>query len=129
MNKEQFFTFKSDLKKGMQIVRNFKMHRKAYYNDGFETKEDQDAALEAKRKENAEIKESMSIKILCDSPLTHWAYYIAKHQLDEEQALLYIEKVHKEMGRQTSTMWLCDGSPSYIYKWNIKPLLDAYEKL
>ena len=129
MNKEQFFTFKSDLKKGIQVVRNDKAHGKMYYNDGFETQEDQDAAIEAKKKQNAELIESMSIKIWCDSPLTHWAYYIAKHQLDEEQALLYIEKVLNEMSRQTSTKWLYSDSPSHIYKSNIKPLLDAYGKL
>lgn len=127
MNKEQFFTFKSDFKKGVQIVKNNNAHKKAYYNDGFATKEDQDVAILESRKEVNRLIDSMTIKINAESPVTHWAYYCAKHQLDESNSIKYVEEMLKQMKQETKERMYFYNSPAEnIYQYSVKKIIDAY---
>lgn len=135
MTKEQFLTFKSDMKKGMSIVRLQKRHSKAYYNDGFETPEDQAAAIDKEHMEVMELSKGIILKndrgwscIMGYYPHEHWTYYCAKHRLDENQIMEYLktELDHMKWEKQ-SLLWYI--SPQRVYEKEVKPILDAYEKI
>ena len=131
MNKEQFYTFKSDMKNGMLITKISKKHSKAYYNDGFETQEDQDAAIKKDSEKIQELKNAIKLQnrwgawVLGDMVHHHWAYYCAKHRLDENQSLEYVTKMYEHM-RPENRGWYNAKS---MYDNCVKPILDAYEKI
>lgn len=156
MTKEQFFTFKSDMKKGMRIQKLFNSHRKAYWNEGFATEEDQKKAINKDMDEIISIKETIGLRkhkqkwvtenngwkghyedsdetypiVLGAHPKDHWAYYIAKHQLNKEQAIEYITNEYNAMKPQSRINYFYYvGDPERIYLKSIMPILDDYEKI
>ena len=125
MTKEQYLLFKEDLKKAIEVTKLNKKHRKAYWNDGFETKEAQEAAIIARGAKMCEIEETMTKKI-DDGYLTHLAYYCAKHQLTDEEIKTYVEQEVRK--RKNIDEWSIDYAikkyPEYI-----KNYFSLYEKI
>ena len=150
MTKEQFFTFKSDMKAGMRIIKLRNTHRKAYWNDGFETQEAQDEAVKKVREEIESLKSTIANRIpekkwdnsvrkwvetkdtiavvLGNLPEEHWAYYCAKHRLDENQSIEYIKTQISHLKEQTINIYF-DKSASGFWEKNVKPILDKYETI
>lgn len=152
MTKEQFFTFKSDMKAGMRIIKLGNTHTKAYWNDGFETQDAQDEAI---KKVNEEI-ESLRASIVNSIPekrwdsntrkyvetgktigvvlgrnvYEHWAYYCAKHRLDENQSIEYIQTQMNNLKEQTKwTYFVYPNNLPAIWEKYVKPILDKYETI
>lgn len=142
MTKEQFFTFKSDFKKGMRIARLYKTHRKAYWNDGFATQEDQDNAIKKEVEEIKSLKDSIALRRPCKKwigdkyvedgtiPIVlgemwyhHAAYYCEKHRLDVKSSIEYVKS---EMSKMKENFWY---SPEHYYEKEIIPILEGYEKI
>lgn len=125
MTKEQYLLFKEDLKKAIEVTKLNKKHRKAYWNDGFETKEAQEAAIIARGAKMREIEETMTNKI-DDGYLTHLAYYCVKHQLTDDEIKTYVEQEVKK--RKNIDEWSIDYAikkyPEYI-----KNYFSLYEKI
>ena len=150
MTKEQFFTFKSDMKAGMRIIKLRNTHRKAYWNDGFETQEAQDEAVKKVREEIESLKSTIANRIpekkwdnsvrkwvetkdttavvLGNLPEEHWAYYCAKHRLDENQSIEYIQTQLNNLKEQTRNT-LMYYNASAVYAKDVKPILDKYEEI
>lgn len=101
MNKQNFLTFKEDLKKSIEIVKISKRHNKAWWNDGFTSKEAQQEAIDKEKDLIKEIEATMprGYHYGAEHPTYHMAYYIAKHQIDDEQERIeYVrENLHKMM--------------------------------
>lgn len=151
MTKEQFFTFKSDMKAGMRIIKLRNTHRKAYWNDGFETQEAQDEAVKKVREEIESLKSTIVNRIpekkwdnsvrkwvetkdtievvLGGNVYEHWAYYCAKHRLDENQSIEYIQAQMNNLKEQTKNTYFAYTSVSAIWEKYVKPTLDKYETI
>lgn len=126
MTKEQYLIFKSDLKKAIEVVKLGNKHRRAYWNDGFETKADQDAAIKEDFEKRQEIRKTMSVDLDASNYLVHWAYYCAKHQLTDEEIKTYVEqevKKQKDMGE-----WSINYAIK-TYPESIKYYFSQYEKI
>lgn len=156
MTKEQFFTFKSDMKKGMRIQKLSNSHRKAYWNEGFATEEDQKKAINKDVDEITSIKETIALRknkqkwvredngwkghyedtdetypiILGETPEDHWAYYIAKHKLEGEDAISYISgELEKLTDRKKNWYDYPTRTADKVFEKYVKPTLDEYEKI
>lgn len=155
MTKEQFFTFKSDMKKGMRIQKLSNSHRKAYWNEGFATEEDQKKAINKDVDEITSIKETIALRkhkqkwvseggwkghyedsdetypiVLGENPESHWAYYIAKHKLEGEDAISYISgELERLTDRKKEWYAYPTRTADKVFEQYVKPTLDEYEKI
>lgn len=157
MTKEQFFTFKSDMKKGMRIQKLSNSHRKAYWNEGFATKEDQKKAINKDVDEITSIKETIALRkhkqkwvsegdwywkghyedtdetypiVLGESPNSHWTYYIAKHKLEGEDIISYISgELNRLTDRKKEWYTYPTITADKVFEKYVKPILDEYEKI
>lgn len=149
MTREQYEIFKSDLKKGMRIIRLEKLHRKAYWNDGFKSQEEQREAIKRESGEVKTLKTEIIARynvtewipekgytetgktnpyVIGDLPEHHWAYYCAKHILSEEDSIKYLEN---ELKKLTPIKHSCyyDGDAKRVYEKWVKPILTRYEEI
>lgn len=130
MTKEQFFAFKNDMKIGMSIAKLEKAHVKAYWNDGFDSQQEQGVAIQKCHDRISELKNGLkSDRILGELPQHHWAYYIAKHRLDQEQSVAYVGEMLGKMSEDKFYSMYFSRNPQYTYDGFVKPILDIYETL
>ena len=152
MTKEQFITFKEDLKKAVEIVKLENKWNKAWWNCGFNNEEEYKVASAERWKKYDELrnsivcrfenvkwsyKEHKYIPTGTTSPVpnaelqsTHNAYYIAKHRLTDEEAVEYIKKclAHTLSYGDTCDEYLTIYAKSW-YKKIKEGIIAAYEKL
>lgn len=153
MTKEQFITFKEDLKKAIEIVKlENKYSRKVWYNYGFKTKDDFDKAVENCNKQIKELKDSIICRlnerrydydqrkyvntgntypgIIAEDSSIHEAYYIAKHRLSEDEAIEYVTKCIKNyrLYREWDEKYVVDFAKR-CYNNTIKSVLAKYEEI
>ena len=124
MTKEQYLIFNSDLKKAIEIEKLRKRYRKAYWNNGFETAAAQENAI---RENNERVKE-LTIRICASDYVVHWAYYCAKHQLEDDQINVYVCQEMSKMKSLKNDTWLFDYCLK-TYPDNVKSILSEYEKI
>lgn len=110
MTKEQFLLFKQDLKTAIEAEKIYskfyRIERKEYYNAGFSSQEEQDKTTtelwnKAKEIQKLVTTKEIEIKDLIGRPkiiqfrinadyfYVHWAYYCAKHRLNEDERKAY----------------------------------------
>lgn len=150
MTKEQFITFKEDLKKAIEVVKLENKWQKEWWNCGFKTKEDYETASAERWKKCGELRNSIVCRFEnvkwsyeerkyiptgTTSPVmsaedysTHQAYYIAKHQLNDEEAIEYLNKEYSKMkayrGKTDAEI-----DSKYWYKKIKEGILARYENL
>lgn len=114
MTKEQFITFKEDLKKAIEAVKLANKWSKQWWNCGFNSEEEYKTASDERWKKYNELRDSIVCRVdivkwsfeehkyiptgrtnpvpNAEAQSTHNAYYIAKHRLTDEEAVEYIKK-------------------------------------
>lgn len=152
MTKEQFITFKEDLKKAIEVVKLENKWQKEWWNCGFKTREDYDKANAERWKKCGELRNSIVCRFEnvkwsyeerkyipkgttspvpnAEAQSTHNAYYIAKHRLTDEEAVEYMKKslAHTLVYRNYSDEDITKVANSW-YKDIKEGILAAYEKL
>ena len=150
MTKEQFITFKEDLKKSIEMVKLENKWTKQWWNCGFKTEDEYKAANAERWNKYDEIRKSIvcrvddvkwsfeehkyiptgqtSPAIGAEYYSTHQAYYIAKHQLNDEEAIEYLNKEYSKMkAYRGKTDAQIDAK--YWYKKIKEGILACYENL
>lgn len=132
MNKEQFIQFKKDLKNDIEITRIYNSDSKQWWNQGFKSEEDYKKSWEEKESKIKELKSQLTKGekgyqlIYATSYNTHWAYYCAKHQLDENQRKEYITEMFGKLKECKQNEWSASINNS-IKK--VEEILESYEKV
>lgn len=152
MTKEQFITFKEDLKKAIEAVKLANKWKKKWWNCGFNTKEDYETASAERWKKYNELRDSIVCRVddigwsyeehkwlstggtkpafSANCPTVHQAYYIAKHQLTDEEAVEYLKKSlsHQKDYRGVSNEEL-EKDAKFWLKHHKEGLISLYENL
>ena len=150
MTKEQFITFKEDLKKSIEMVKLENKWSKQWWNCGFKTEDEYKAASAERWNKYNEIRNSIVCRVdnvkwsyeerkyiptgqtspvmSAEDYSTHQAYYIAKHQLNDEEAIEYLNKEYSKMkayrGKTDAEI-----DSKYWYKKIKEGILARYENL
>lgn len=152
MTKEQFITFKEDLKKAIEIVKLRDKWEKEWWNCGFKTKEDYEVASAERWKKHNEIRKAIVCRvdetkwsweerkyvpsgrtrpaIFADGSAVHQAYYIVKHRLNDDEAVEYLKKAlgHMKCYRGSSEEEL-EKSAKFWLEEHKNRIITLYESL
>jgi len=141
MTKEQYLVFKSDLKATVEIARLLsKKFNKEYYNAGYKTLEEFNAAYNEASKKSVEIERTIKVKekgyggslfpvIKAHEQATHLAYYCAKHQLSEAEMDEYLQNEIRKMRYDYEVSEAEYNRMVFYMKKRVMVILDAYEKV
>lgn len=134
MTKEQYLLFKSDLKLSIDIIKLFPNRFWKTVHHGFASEEEKQAAISEANKKMYELNAKIKVRrkgynqettypvISASSFTTHFAYYCAKHQLNDEQAYEYVKTQYAKM-REPKAF-------DALYYWRqVKEILTAYEEV
>lgn len=152
MTKEQFITFKEDLKKAIELVKLENKWHKAWWNCGFKSEEEYKTASDERWKKHDEIKKTIigRIDVLkydwnehktiptgetrpaidAESSSVHEAYYIVKHRLNDEEAVEYLKNSlsRQKCYRCYSSKELEDSAKFWLNKYK-EGIIAVYENL
>lgn len=134
MDKKQFLQFKSDLKDAIQVTKIENKHSKKWWNLGFPSEEeykkvhDEDVSKIKEIESHLPKDERGHILIWGSQRELHWAYYSAKHRLDEQQRDEYVKEMFGKMREETKNQWPYYGSYKSPLK-KVEEIIKFYETL
>lgn len=134
MDKKQFLQFKSDLKDAIEVTKLDNKYDKKWWNLGFSSEEEFKKVYDEDRNKAKEIESHLPknerghVLIWGSQRELHWAYYSAKHRLDEQQREEYVKDVFGKMREESKNQWPYYGSSKNALK-KVEEIISFYETL
>ena len=134
MDKKQFLQFKSDLKDAIEVTKTYNKYDKKWWNLGFSSEEEFKKVYDEDIYKTKEIESHLPKNERGHNLFygfqreLHWAYYSAKHRLDEQQREEYVKEVFGKMREETKYQWPNYGSSQWALK-KVKEIISFYETL